>query len=133
MTYLKAFIAGLTFPATVFPLVLLALWSAGKIAILEILPIYLAPLIWGVWNVLYFAVGKRCPVKNQNLRLWVTGAVLGFLLALCVVFVFKAPSVLFGITGYLQYVPLAMITIIYSILWRYVVKYFNSLLGLKDW
>jgi hypothetical protein len=132
MRYLKAFIAGLAFPATVFPIIYSVILSVEALSPLRMLPLYFIPLAWGIWNVLYFAVGKRCPIKNQNYRLWATGAILGFLLALFVVFIFRIP-ILFGFSGIVQYAPLIMITIIYSIIWRYVVKYLNGLLGLEDW
>lgn len=133
MKYLKAFIAGLALPAALLPVVIFVISLLGKINILEIVPIYVIPWIWGVWNVLYFTIGEKCPIKKPNLRLWITGATLGFLLALVVVFGFKAPALLFGLTGYCQYLPLIAIPLVYSILWRFIVKHLNSLVGLKEW
>jgi len=132
MKYLKAFIAGLAFPAALLPVPLFVLSLSGKINILEIMPIYLVPWVWGIWNVLYFVVGEKCPVKKPNLRLWITGFTLGFLLALLVVFVFRLPPLVFGVKGCWQYFPLIVIPLVYSVLWRYVVKYLNGLVGLKE-
>jgi len=129
MKYLKAFIAGLALPATFLPAGIFVILFLGKINILEIAPVYILPWIWGIWNVLYFSIGERCPIKNQNLRLWATGATLGFLLALFVVFV-KAPALLFGLEECWQYFPLIVMPLVYSIVWRYVVKHLNSLVGL---
>ncbi len=127
MKYLKAFIAGLIFPAALLPVVIFVISLSGKMDILEIAPIYMTPWIWGIWNVLYFSIGERCPIKKPNLRLWTTGASLGFLLALFVVFVFKVPALLLGLKGCWQYFPLIVMPLVYSILWRYVVKHLNSL------
>ncbi|PIU88944.1 hypothetical protein COX58_02600 [archaeon CG_4_10_14_0_2_um_filter_Archaea_38_6] len=128
---LRAYIAGLIFPATILSLALIVLNFAGLLFIIGIVPVYAIPLIWGFWNVLYFAVGKKCQIKNQNKRLWATGATLGFLLALTLIFVLRIPAMI-GITGYLQIIPLVTATIIYGIFWRYIVKPLNRVLGLKD-
>jgi hypothetical protein len=132
MKYLKAFIAGLAFPAIILPFVLLILNLVGKLDILGALPVYLLPLIWGVWNVFYFKIEKRCPIKCENCRLFASGACLGLLVAFLAVFVFKAPTLL-GFTGAAVYAPLVIIPAVYAILWRYIVKYFNFLIGLKEW
>jgi len=132
MKYLKAFIAGLAFPATIFPIIYFIISSVEGLAVLRTLPIYFVPLAWGVWNVIYFAVGKKCPIVKQNLRLYAHGAILGFIAALLVVFAFKIPLLL-GATGSFIYAPLVVAPAIYSILWRYFVKYLNSLIGLEDW
>jgi len=124
--YVKTFIAGMVFPGTVLPFVLLTIWYLGRINILETLPVYLVPIVWGIWNILYVAIGNHCPIKRENLRLLVTGATLGFLIASIGVFLFDVIDVLFSVRGFITYVPLFMAPLIYAILWRYVVKYINK-------
>jgi len=135
MTYIKAFISGLAFPATILPIAYAILFFSGNLAVIH-MPLYFfplfLPLIFGVWNILYFAIGDRCPVKNRSLRLWVTGIILGFLVALFGVFVIGLPNLLFGFTGLLQYLPLIIAPIIYGLIWRYVVGNLNELVGLVD-
>ena len=84
MKYVKAFIAGLAFPATVFPILYSGVYlgSQGQVRTVPVqfFPLFI-PLVFGLWNDLYFLIGKRCPVKDRNLRLWAYGAILGFLVA----------------------------------------------------
>jgi len=134
--YIKAFIAGLAFPASLLPIVYAILYVSGHRAVinvpLQFFPLFL-PLVFGVWNILYFAMGKCCPVKGRYLRLWVTGAILGFLVALLGVFVIGLPTLLFGFTGALRYLPLVIVPILYGVIWRYIVGNLNELVDLKDW
>lgn len=134
--YVKAFIAGLAFPATILPVFYLVLYLVGHSSVrnlpLQFMPLF-SPMLFGLWNVLYFVIGKRCPVKNRHSRLWTTGASLGFLAALLGVFVIKLPELLFGFTGILNYLPLITAPIIYGLIWRYIVSYLNEVVGLKDW
>ena len=66
-----------------------------------------------------------------NMRLLVTGAVLGLLVALCGVFWLDLPTLL-GMPSTIRYLPLFIAPIIYAILWRYGVKPLNNLLDLKE-
>ena len=61
-----------------------------------------------------------------------TGASLGFLASLFVVFVFRATELL-GLSGFVKYFPLVMMPLVWGLLWRYVVKHLNALVGLKEW
>ena len=134
--YIKIFIAGLAFPAAVLPfvysLLILSGHSAGEMFPLQFIPHFL-PIIFGLWNMLYFAIGEKCPIKKKSTRLWVWGALLGFIAALCGVFMIGLPELLFGLTGALQYLPLIIIPILYGFIWRYIVSAINDLLGLQEW
>lgn len=57
------------------------------------------PLLFGITNCLYIGIGDNCPIKNSNLRLWVTGGILGLVVSLTDVFVFNIPSLLFNLSG----------------------------------
>ncbi len=136
MKHIKAFIAGLAFPATLFPFVYSVFYMSGLQSLrihpkLQFAPLFV-PLIFGFWNVLYFMLGARCLGKNQNARLLVTGACLGFLLADIGVFGLKVPGLLFGWSDARQYLPLIAAPILYALIWRYIVKFLNELVGLDD-
>ena len=135
MNHSRAFIAGLAFPAVLLPVVYLILNQTGlMVAIslpLQFPPLFL-PIIFGFWNVLYFAIGRRHPVKAKNSRLWVTGIILGLIVASFVVFVSDLPELIFGITGGSNYLPFIIAPIIYGLIWRYIVNSINNLVGLQD-
>ena len=136
MKYVKAFIAGLAFPATVFPILYSGVYLGGQGEVrtvpVQFFPLFI-PLVFGLWNDLYFLIGKRCPVRDRNVRLWAHGGILGFLAAVFGVFVIGIPALLFNVTGGIQYLPLVVVPIVYGLIWRYVVKYLNDLVGLDDW
>ena len=136
MKLLKAFIAGLAFPATLLPIVYLILYLSGHSEVrsqpLQFMPLFI-PIVFGLWNIIYFAIGEKCPVKNKSMRLWIWGALLGLLVALIGVFIIGLPKLLFGFTGSMQYLPLIVVPIIYGLIWRYIVSVLNSLLSLEEW
>lgn len=132
--FLKVFIAGLTFPATILPFIYSFLFLSGNNAVINIpvqfIPHYL-PIIFGLWNMLYFALGENNPIKNKNMRLWAWGALLGLIAALIGIFIIGLPELLYGLTGPLKYLPLIVVPVFYGLIWRYVVSSLNNLLGLE--
>ena len=136
MKTIKAFIAGLVFPATFLPFAYSTLFimDMGEVRItpLEFFPLFV-PIIFGLWNVIYWAIGERCTLKDRNKRLWFTGASLGVVVSLFGVFFLALPQLLFGFTGLMVYSPLLFVPIIYGLMWRYIVKHLNDLMGLQDW
>jgi hypothetical protein len=132
--YLKVFIAGLAFPATILPFIYSSLFLSGHNAVINIpvqfIPHYL-PIIFGLWNMLYFAIGEKCPIKNKYRRLLAWGALLGLIATLIGIFIIGLPELLYGLTGPLQYLPLIVVPIFYGLIWRYVVSSLNDLLGLE--
>ena len=132
MNPLKAFIAGLAFPAAAVPILYSIFYFAdlGEIRNIpfQFFPLYL-PIIFGLWNMIDHLIGKRCPIKNRNLHLWFNGILLGFILALVGVFIVHLPTLLFGLTGGWEYSPLIIIPILYGLIWRYIIKFLNDLLG----
>jgi len=79
---------------------------------------------------IYVGVGDHCPVPGINNRLWTTGAILGFLVALIGIFVFRLPTIIFGFTGIIQYLPIILLPIIYGAIFRYIVKWLNRVLDI---
>ena len=122
----------MTTPAILLPFVLLTLSLTNNIRFIELIPIYLIPILWGAWNVMYFDIGQKCLIKKQNYRLFVTGASLGFIIAILAVFRFNILYSLFNLTGPITYLPLVCVPLLYGLVWRYCVKYINSVVGLND-
>ncbi len=130
MKYAKAFIAGLTLPSVLLPIMLSIAINAGKPEVLSVYFLHQLPLIWGAWNVLYFLLFKRLST-NRNARLMLTGAVLGFGVAVYGVFALDIPA-LIGIEGLFRFLPLIIAPLIYALLWRFGVSPLNQLLGIQD-
>lgn len=131
MKYIRAFISGMVLPSIFLPFALLTITLMGKNDILNIKFIHVIPLIWGIWNVFYFATLKEFLPKNLDLRLFLTGAILGLLVAFYGVFILHLPS-LIGLRENVYYAPLLVLPILYGILWRFIVKPLNDLLGLQE-
>ncbi len=129
MRYIKMFIAGIALPSTILPCLILIAWAFGKTQILMIPFLHLIPLIWGLWNVLYFVGFLKILPENLTVRLLITGGVLGFLVAAYGVFVYDIPLLL-GLPDSFTYVPLVIGPILYAVLWLFIVKPLNRLLGI---
>ena len=59
MKYFRAFIAGLVLPSIILPIFLCIALAAGKSQILTIPFLHFIPVIWGIWNILYFSFFKK--------------------------------------------------------------------------
>lgn len=134
MCNIKAFIAGMAFPATALPFAYAILYKYGPETIqsqpFQFLPLFL-PIVFGVYNILYIDVTKKATEQNKNKALWIMGAGLGLAVAMISVFFIQLPMLLFGIENAQKFIPLITVPIIYSLIWRYIVKYCNTLLNVK--
>ena len=130
--YVKAFIAGMAFPALFLPLAFTALFCLNHHVqhhALFFAPMYL-PLVFGIANMLYIKMIEGMPAKNANSALWTVGIFLGFIVALLGVFVIHVPTIVFGSTNSdVIYAPLIVLPLIYGIVFRYIVKWLNKLLS----
>lgn len=131
MPYLKMFIAGMALPSFVLPFVLSFAWFNQKNEFFTHLFQYYIPLIWGVWNILYFTCFQKLMPGNENTKLLLTGGLLGLLIAIYGVFWTHMPNML-GLTGSLQYAPLIIAPLLYALAWLYIVDPLNKLLGVKS-
>lgn len=131
MRYVKAYLAGVAFPATIMPFAYYLIFSVETLAPARGVPFPIIPLLWGLWNVAHVALGDHWPIKDRNLRLWATGATLGFIVGLLIVYVYQLPAA-FGFPGWFHYFPLIGVPLVWGFFWRYVVGPLNALVGLKD-
>jgi len=134
-TNYKIFLAGLAPLGSILPFVYTFLYafdlSSVRTLSLQFIPLYL-PIIFGVWNVLYFHTLRKWFPRNQNRRLWIAGIILGFILGLVEVYVVKLPERALGMTGVMVYIPIFIAPVFFGALWRYVVKWFNAFFEIKD-
>lgn len=125
--FLKAYLAGLAFPATILSvLVPLGLYFDLPLRFLYYIP--LAPPLWGFWNLLSIEFVDASPLRHH---LGLSGAILGFLLALFAVFIAKIPQYVLG-DGSPMYAPILIIPALYYLAWRFIVHSINKRLGLHD-
>lgn len=130
MKYVKAFMAGIVVPSIILPIILFFALLAGRPQVLTIPLLHFIPLFWGIWNMLYFAFFKKAFPGKVKVRLLLTGGLLGLLVAICGVFLSDFPAAI-GLPRVLDYLPLILAPVIYALLWLYVVKPLNDLVGLS--
>ncbi|HEV2615522.1 MAG TPA: hypothetical protein VGU63_02805 [Candidatus Acidoferrales bacterium] len=142
--YLRAYMAGVTVPAAVLLLVFTIFVIARfvyqvpiPIERVIVFPMALIPNVFGAWNILYIALGRRWPIGLH-------GAVLPFLLAPAGYFVaahlhflaaersgvtyFEAVHIPYGIIAVVFPIGVA----IYYLIWKYLVGFLNELVGLTE-
>lgn len=131
--FVKAFLAGVGFPAVFLPLAYTMLffmeYPSMKIHSLQFVPMYI-PIVFGLANMLFVRLSDGTPAKNLDAGLWTTGACLGFIVAVIGVFVLHVPTMIFGDMHGFQYLPLIALPIIYGVIFRYVVKWLNKAVGI---
>lgn len=130
---IKAFIAGMAFPAVFLPLAYTLLFFIENHSIqqhpIQFIPMYL-PLLWGIANAIFIQLHDDNNNKsNRNSGLWVTGAILGFVVAVFGVFIVHIPTMIFGDMHGFEFAPLIVLPIVYGLLFRYVVKWLNKTLA----
>ena len=131
MFYFRAFIAGLVIPSILLPIALLMATLQGKNAVLSLLAVHALPVIWGAWNMFYFAFLRSILPGNAVQRMSIAGAILGLLLGLVAVFIYDLPHIL-GFSRAYQYAPLIVAPILYAIVWGWLVRLLNNSFDLTD-
>jgi hypothetical protein len=129
MLYLRAFMSGIAIPTALLPIILCIGLALGKNELLSVPLLHYIPVIWGIWNVLYFLVFRDFLPGREGLKYLITGAILGFILACVGVFWLHVPTIV-GFTGEVVYYPLVIVPILYAILWAYGVRPLNKVVGI---
>ena len=128
--YLRAYLAGIAVP-TMFMMIVLIFFSVARfvynvpvvIERLLVFPMALVPNLWGAWNMLYARLGP-----GRRLSLGLHGATLPFLLAPIGLTLARALEI--GIitpTLLITVFPVALI--VYYLIWKHVIGFFNRLLA----
>ena len=129
--FIKSMLSGMAFPSIFLPLAYTAIYLYESNIIqanpLQFIPMYI-PIFFGITNVIYLWIGDRCPIQNIKWRLWTTGAILGLIVAFLGIFIFNVPTFVFGLSGGFEYLLLIFLPIIYGAIFRYIIKWLNTLL-----
>ena len=130
--HLRAYLAGVALPTFLTPVGVcafaIARFGFGAPIPVEralVFPLALLPILWGAWNALYFVLGegRRLPFGFHGSLFFVLFGPVGYFLASRVLDLsFLPPNFL--------YVVVLTGLLVYYLLWKYVVAYFNRLLGL---
>jgi hypothetical protein len=131
MLYLRAMIAGIFLPSIILPIILMIADGSGRSDLLQFLFPHVIPLLWGLWNVLYFLSLRNWLPGNETIKLLLAGGILGFIIAAIGVFWFQIPSSYLGIQEERQYLPLVIGPVLYSVLWLFVVGPLNHIVGIE--
>ena len=144
--YLRAYMAGISVPTPLL-LVALTLFSIARFVYdvpipverVIIFPMAIIPNLFGVWNMLYLASQSR-----THMPLGIHGAILpfilapaGFILGRCLGFL-KATGNGFTYFGMVevQYARVALIfpvvLIVYYLIWKYLIGFFNRVAGIAE-
>ncbi len=130
--YLRAYLAGIAFPTmgllvamTVFSVARLIYHVPIPIERIIIFPMALVPNAWGVWNILYVRLQPRRPYP-----IGLHGAVLAFLIAPLALTVSGLLDIAFMTRLQVVVVALPVGVVIYYLLWKHIVAFFNELLGI---
>ena len=130
MKYTKMFIAGLALPSVLLPFLLLFAWMGGFPQLLTVPFLHFIPLLWGIWNIVYFVFLEKILPGNSTIQMLLTGGILGLIVAICGVCWLHLPQLL-GLPHSLTYLPLIIAPIVYAILWLFVVSPLNDLLQVE--
>lgn len=130
MRSLKMFISGMAFPSFIIPFLLLLAWQTGRSQLLTNPLVHFIPLIWGIWNILYFAFFSKILPGNSRSKLMFTGGILGLLITILGVFWLNIPAQI-GLPKSLTYLPLILGPIAYAIFWSLLVGPLNKLLQVE--
>jgi hypothetical protein len=129
--YVRAYMAGITIPTMVLVAVAVGFTLARHVYDVPIpieraivFPMAGIPNLWGLWNMLYLAVGGE--------RRWPIG-VHGAVLPLLIVPIGLALAQLLAIDAYTPQIAALFVPIgiaIYYLAWKYFVGFFNAMLGI---
>lgn len=147
--YLRAYMAGITVP-TLFLLVVLTIFCVARfvyqvpvpIERVIVFPMAIIPNLFGVWNLLHLGLRLH---SRPHLPLGFHGAILpfilapvGFLLGRALGFLQVTPEgfLYFGMVG-IHYVHVALlfpvVLIVYYLVWKYLIGFFNQVAGVAEY
>jgi hypothetical protein len=128
--YIRAYMAGILVPTVfiLFAMVAFTLWRYVfnvpiPVERVIVFPLAIVPNLWGAWNALHLATGRRIPIG-------LFGAILPFILVpggyvLALLTHFELPSLVYHAMPYTFPFGVA----IYYLLWKYLVGSLNAIVG----
>jgi hypothetical protein len=142
--YLRAYMAGIVVP-TVFLLVALSVFLLTRVVYhvpvpierVIVFPMALVPNLFGAWNILYVWLrpGRRLPIGFHGAMLPFLVTPLGFIIVKSLGFLVPTPAglVLFDVITINRALAAAFfpgIVVIYYLVWKHLVGFFNQVLGI---
>jgi len=131
--YLRAFLVGSSFPVVLWPFLYLGIsftLNPGASIKMGLIPITI-PIIMGLVNTLYVFTEQKWSSGYSNKRLWLFGGLYGLVLSLFGNFVYNVPIDLFQLSGPMQYIIIPIAITLYSLIWRYIIKNLNKVVGIS--
>lgn len=129
MKIFKPLLAGMILPAVMLPFICILFYIfKGEFSIFHLIAPFV-PLIWGLWNILFVNFENISPIIDRDINIWLWGIFLG-LVFVSLFSLFGLPKAIFNIQGFMTYGIFFIVPLIYGIVWRYFVKYFNEALDL---
>ena len=127
--YLRAYMAGITFP-TLFLLVAMTAFTIARyvynvplpIERVIVFPLAVVPNLWGVWNIFWIASGRRIPIG-------IFGAFMPFLLVPGGLLITHLVD--FAIPSFLPLFVFPIGVVIYYLVWKYLVASLNRIVGVS--
>jgi hypothetical protein len=125
--------AGITIP-TLLLIFIMAAFTVARYALdvpvaierIVVFPMAIVPNLWGLWNMLFFRLGR-----HRYLPIGFHGALLAFVQALLVFAItrlvgFEVPEIVANAFP----IGLPVVTIVFYLVWKHLVAFFNAVLGI---
>jgi hypothetical protein len=130
--YLRAFVAGSSFPATIIPLLYMGIATtltpeAGFHYFYEVLSIC---VLFGLLNVLFNSIKEALPFP-EVWKYWFFGWCHGLFFTMLGNFWLHVPEKLFHLSGMTQYLTIPVAIILYACIWRFLVRPMNYIVGIE--
>lgn len=128
LTMIKAFAVGAALPAFFLPIVTTCMMLTGRQDLAQEQALHFMPLLWGVWNSLYMIWCRTWLPGTRAVRLALSGALLGLLVAVVALLFLDAAARL----AVPLWAPLIAAPIGYALVWVLAIGPMNALVGLED-
>lgn len=131
--YLRAFVAGSSFLVVVWPFLYLGIPSilnpasgfSFEVAALVI------PTFVGLLNILFVRIKGLLPFGPRG-NYWVFGATHGLVFSLMGNFFSDIPKGLYTLEGNVSFLTIPIAVVLYAIIWRYVIRSLNRMVGVDE-
>jgi len=127
--FLRALFVGMALPALFLPILYMILFVIKPLDIendnLHLVSLFI-PLCFGLANVLYVFLKHKFPIFRHDYLLLIVGVILGLSLWLI-----KMPTFIFVAFPRIEDTEVFMLPIYYAFIFRFIMKPFNSMFGIK--
>jgi len=130
--YIRAFVAGSSFPAVVIPFLYLGIATtlnpeAGCHYFYEVMSV---SILFGILNIIFYALSEHIPGTGVN-KYWLFGAGHGLFFSSLGNFWLDIPERLFLLSWPVQYLTIPTAIIVYACIWRFLLRPVNRMVGIE--